>query len=187
MKAVVYDGAASGDDTVATIADHVCVALQARAYTIQCRRLRAMDVGWCRGCFGCWVQSPGLCVIDDDGRTLAADYVGSDLAVFTTRITFGGHSACMKRAIDRLLCLLSVTMRRDGQYVRHAPRYERMPRLLVVGVAPLDKEEAELFRAMVAAQGHNLHAPRTRAIAVPAPAELEHLLPQSLRELEVQP
>lgn len=58
------------------------------------------------GCFGCWVQTPGVCVIDDAGRDVARAVIQSDLAVFLIPVTFGGYSSELKKAVDRLICLL---------------------------------------------------------------------------------
>jgi hypothetical protein len=185
VKAVLYDGAECADRVTSAVARAAYEELADIGVRARRLCLREMQIGWCRGCLGCWVQSPGLCVRDDDAHTVMAAYVKCDVAVFVTRVTFGGYSAQAKRAVDCLLGLLSVTMRRYGMQVRHAPRYVRMPRLLVVGVAPVDKEEMELFRAMVAAQARSLHAPRARALAVHAPADLEGRLPRALSDLGV--
>jgi len=46
-------------------------------------------LGSCTGCFQCWLKTPGLCVIDDDGRLLAGKFIQSDLVVLLTPVTFG--------------------------------------------------------------------------------------------------
>jgi multimeric flavodoxin WrbA len=185
MNGVLYDGAQQHDDIAVAVADAVYAQLGRQGLNTRRFVLRDMNVGWCRGCLSCWVQTPGVCVLADDGRELAAAYVGADLVVFTSRIAFGGYAAQTKRALDRMLCHLSVKMRRYGTRVRHAARYARMPRMLAVGIAPLGKVEFELFQTVVAANGRSLHAPMTRAVAVHNTANVDALLPHALTELGV--
>ncbi|TFG71263.1 MAG: flavodoxin family protein, partial [Anaerolineales bacterium] len=32
--------------------------------------LRDMDIKYCTGCFGCWVKTPGECVVQDDSAVV---------------------------------------------------------------------------------------------------------------------
>jgi len=118
----------------------------------------------CLGCFGCWVKTPGICVIDDDGREVARLAVESDLLVFLTSITFGGYSSHLKKAVDRMIPIVSpFFLKREGE-IHHKPRYARYPHLRIVGVLSRPDEESEkIFKSLVARNARNFHGPSIAA------------------------
>jgi hypothetical protein len=84
----------------------------------------------CRGCFGCWLKTPGRCVQKDRGSELALLLARHDQAVFVSRLVFGGFSPAVKAAVDRSIGFILPFFRLDGQgRCRHLPRYERAPAL----------------------------------------------------------
>jgi len=50
-----------------------------------------MQIAACVGCFGCWVKTPGNCVIDDYGRETTRKAIQSDLMVGLIPVTFGAR------------------------------------------------------------------------------------------------
>ena len=132
------------------------------------------DVGWevndfylqdrkiapCQGCFGCLIRTPGICLIDDDGREVAKKAVQSDLMVFVSPVTFGGYSSDLKKAVDRLFLqiLYPFFMKINGEF-HHKPRYARYPCLIGLGVLSKSDEEGErIFKTLVARNAINLHS-----------------------------
>jgi hypothetical protein len=86
--------------------------------------------------------------------------VQSDLTIYLTAVTFGGYSSELKKAVDRIICLLSPFFMRINGEVHHRPRYERYPRLVGVGVLSCPDEESErLFTTLVERNAINLHSP----------------------------
>ena len=63
MDVVVLNGARAKDTKV----DEATDILQANlaSANVSTYRLRDLKVADCLGCFGCWVKTPGQCVIDD--------------------------------------------------------------------------------------------------------------------------
>jgi hypothetical protein len=119
-----------------------------------------LAIAGCLGCFGCWVRTPGECVLDDDGRRVARAVIQSDVTAFVTPVTFGGYSSSLKAAVDRLIPLGSPFFQRVAGETHHRRRYARYPRLLGVGtLAKPDAEAAGLFCALVGRNALNLHAP----------------------------
>ena len=60
------------------------------------------DIKPCMGCAGCWVKTPGRCVITRDGANgIAESLIRSDAVVLLSKITFGGFSADVKSFLDR--------------------------------------------------------------------------------------
>lgn len=160
MKAVILNGSRKGDDALDHVHEIVIDELAGRGWKVEPFILRDMEICHCVGCFGCWVQTPGVCLIDDGARDVAKGVVQSDLAVFLTPITFGGYSSELKKALDRIICIVSPDFMRVEGEVHHQPRYERYPRLMGLGVLPRADEESEgIFRTLVSRNAINIHAP----------------------------
>lgn len=57
----------------------------------------------CTGCFGCWIETPGRCVLDDSLSRLGPLLESADEVDVVAANTFGGVSPLVKRALDRAL------------------------------------------------------------------------------------
>ena len=166
MRALVLNGAIGPDSTLTRCEAYVVRALEARGAHVDVRRMQDIPVAWCQGCFECWTHTPGICKIDDAGRSIAESFAKSDVLVCLTPITFGGYSSELKKALDRSLgVLLPFFSRIDGE-VHHAPRY---PRHLAIGVvATMEPPEAEAettLRTLVTRNAINFAA-SVHAVAV---------------------
>jgi hypothetical protein len=160
MRATLLNGALPGDTFVDAIGAALQNTLQAAGWTVTPWTLHDEKLAYCLGCFECWTKTPGLCRIDDAGRDIAASVIGSDLAVFLTPITFGGYSSELKRAVDRVICLISPFFTRIEGEVHHRARYDRYPDLLGLGVLPAPHPAQEqIFRTLISRNAINLHAP----------------------------
>ncbi len=137
----------------------VSAGLAARGHEVQHLELRAMQVHQCRGCFGCWMKTPGRCVIRDDGARLAQELISADVGVLAAPVTMGFTSALLRRALERLLPLLHPYMRVVGGEVHHRPRYARYPRLaLLHGHEGVDAEDRELLALLYRRVAINLNS-----------------------------
>jgi multimeric flavodoxin WrbA len=90
-------GSSLGDEEANIVKEKVRAELSGRGWTVEVMPLASMDMAPCRGCFGCWTRSPGECVIDDQGRSVAQGLARADLWVLLTPVTFGGYSSALKR------------------------------------------------------------------------------------------
>ncbi len=63
----------------------------------------------CLGCFGCWVKTPGRCVLQDRASVLPELLKHCDEWIILSPIVYGGYSVCVKAAIERCLGYLSDT------------------------------------------------------------------------------
>lgn len=167
MNALILDGALPGDVALPALARCIQQALNARDHEAEIIALRKLKIAYCLGCFDCWTKSPGICKIDDDGRTVTRAMLASDLVVYLTPLTFGGYSSELKKALDRSICLVSPFFTRIDGEVHHKLRYDHYPAILGVGVslAPSDVQAAT-FTRLVERNALNLHAPAHGAIIV---------------------
>jgi len=114
----------------------------------------------CLGDFECWIKTPGVCRTRDVIGEIMEAMTTADLVVFLTPIVFGGYSAELKKAVDRLLGLIHPFFKEQDGLTRHFPRYQRYARLLVIGLAErIDDEAANIFREMAAGNAINLQSP----------------------------
>ena len=160
MRAVLLTDVPRDDRSTARACSMVSELLLARGASVALHDATMIDVGACVGCFDCWTTTPGRCRFRDDGDRLVRAVVNAELLVLLGPVTFGGYTARIKRAVDRLLPVLSPMLgRREGELHRRA-RYERMPRLVAVGTQVLPEEDpARLFRTIVERNALHLHAP----------------------------
>ncbi len=160
LKVLVFDGSRSGETEQEPALAVIEEEMVTRGWEVETLHLRDIEIKPCIGCFGCWAQTPGICVIDDACREVTKKLVQSDLLVIVTPVTFGGYSSEAKKALDRSLgMMLPHTMKINGK-THHRPRYKRYPRFIVVGTMPAHDPEIErVFKALVTRNSVNGHAP----------------------------
>lgn len=111
--------------------------LRAKNHQVTLLTLRALDIGYCTGCWGCWVKTPGRCVNDDGSREVCRAWVNSELVLLTSPLRMGFVTALLKAALDKIIPVaLPYVEIRKGES-RHKPRYRSTPRL----AALLEKDE----------------------------------------------
>jgi len=167
MNALILDGALPDNASVTAVSQHLLQALTASGRCVEVVELRKQKIAYCLGCFDCWTKSPGACKIDDDGRTVTAAMLASDLVVYLTPLTFGGYSSELKKVLDRSICLVSPFFTRIDGEVHHKARYDRYPAILGVGVAAAPNDaQAAIFGRLIERNALNLHAPAHAAFVV---------------------
>lgn len=154
---VLYDGQ---DEEAVAISKAVAVeydeAGQAQKPPAALLDVTTIAIADCIGCFGCWVRTPGLCVLTrDEGNQLCRAVLEAQTVVMVSRITWGGYSASIKTAADRMLPLLHPDFRRVNGEMHHRMRYSRMPLLRAVGFGGGTTAEEETFRNYTAAHRVN--------------------------------
>jgi multimeric flavodoxin WrbA len=160
MNATILNGALPGDHFVDAVTAALRDALQRQGWTVRPWQLAEEKLAFCLGCFECWTKTPGLCRIDDAGRNVAESLIQSDLAIFVTPITFGGYSSVLKKAVDRVIPLISPFFERIDGEVHHHARYARYPALFGLGVlSGPHPVQAQIFDTLVSRNAINLHAP----------------------------
>ncbi len=163
-EAYVLDGAREGDSAAEPVAGELLRRLGDAGWRAEAVRLREVEIAPCIGCFGCWTKTPGRCFRDDGAAEVARRAIRSGLLVYVTSVTFGGYASPLKKALDRMICLVSPFFQVVDGEVHHRPRYPRYPRLLGVGVAEgEDGERDRVFETLVHRNAINLHAQRWAA------------------------
>ena len=162
----VFQSAKPDDSFLREVEKKIVDEFECHGHEVEVIDLSNLSIAPCKGCFGCWVHSPGRCVIDDDGAKLTGWYLHADAVVLLSRICFGGYCSTMKRCMDRLIPMVLPFFRNFQGETHHKMRYESYPMLLSVGVLDEDdSEQAELFQHLVFRNALNF-CPKKTAIAV---------------------
>ena len=149
MKALILDGSLKDEESLQIAEKTIVGKLESSGWDTEIMRLRERKVADCLGCFGCWLKTPGICVIDDDGRNIAKAFINSDLVVFLTPVTFGGYSSELKKAVDRLIPTVLPYFKTIHGETHHGPRYVKYPNAVFIGLLQSDDAEAaRIFNAL---------------------------------------
>ena len=167
MKATILNGSNKDDKVLADIHSVIVGELSSKGWDVKSFLLHEMKIAYCLGCFECWVKTPGECRYNDDGREIARQFIQNDLVVFLTPVTFGGYSAELKKALDRIICLISPFFMKINGEVHHRKRYDKYPRLLGLGVMPgEDKQSEQIFTTLVGRNSINIHSPAHKGAVI---------------------
>lgn len=145
MRITIFDGAEAAGAMDGWV-DGVERGLATRGHAVRRLRLRERTLGQCKGCFGCWVKTPGRCDIRDGSEELLRELLASDLLILSSPTSMGMTSALSRRAIERMLPILHPYFEVVGGEVHHRGRYARYPRMaLLYGAEGCDPEDEELL------------------------------------------
>ncbi len=89
----------------------------------------------CKGCFECWVKTPGQCGMRDAANAVMADCIHAEELIWTTRVRFGCWEARAKATLDRTIGIVSPFFTTVHGETHHRARYDRYPRWGVIAVA----------------------------------------------------
>ncbi|MBO4484574.1 MAG: flavodoxin family protein [Lachnospiraceae bacterium] len=78
------------------------------------------NIAPCRGCFGCWQQMKGHCLIEDDQNEILDLYRTSDLIIWSFPLYCYSMPSHLKALLDRTIPLVKMRMEQlDDGTVRH--------------------------------------------------------------------
>jgi len=190
MKAVILNGALTGDNSLQCIQKELITHLEKTGSEVSTIILCERQIAHCIGCFNCWVRTPGICKSSGEGEHIAKWVIQSDLAIFLTPLTFGGYSSELKKAIDHLICLISPFFLKLNGETHHQKRYTKYPNILGVAVAKKKAtDSAEIFSRLLERNAINLHAPAHCAVVIDAETtsnETEQKLMAALKTVGVR-
>jgi multimeric flavodoxin WrbA len=176
-KFVVIDGSATGEDNLISKLGILTDVLKQSGAEIQVFSPRNMKLAHCIGCFGCWLETPGICRFrETDGQEIIKAMIRSDTIVLFTPVTFGGYSSQLKRIVDRFLPHLLPYFGVYHGEIHHRPRYLRYPRWVGIGVQDSpNTAEANTFKLIVGRNAINFHAPSYAAEVINSTDNPSHI------------
>lgn len=135
MKIVVINGSPGGKDSNTNVMVNAFLkgAKEAGADTINVF-LSEKEIHHCRGCFTCWFNNPGQCIIEDDMKDVLASTEGGDILVLATPLYFDNISGMLKVFMDRLVVLGDPHFETDqkGETRHIEPADAKTPKLVMM-------------------------------------------------------
>ncbi|MDR1164323.1 MAG: flavodoxin family protein [Deltaproteobacteria bacterium] len=127
----------------------------------------------CLGCFRCWTETPGICVIADRARDFAPRLARATELWVISRLVFGGLAPEVKAILDRSIGYILPFFRIEAGLTRHVPRYGASLSLAYYFLAEdATAPERELARQLARANGRNLGAREAKVVFFPRWEEL---------------
>jgi len=81
----------------------------------------------CVGCFGCWIKTPGKCVIKDKYSDFATILPHVREVIIVSKLVFGGLSPNVKAIFDRSIGFILPFFRDVDGEMHHQQRYRDRP------------------------------------------------------------
>lgn len=112
----------------------------------------------CIGCFGCWIKTPGKCVIKDGYENMGEILSQSDNVVIICKCCYGGYSPFVKNVLDRSISYLLPFFKTKNSETHHKPRYKNRFQLSVYFYGEkILLQEMETARDLVKANSVNFN------------------------------
>ena len=136
MNLLIMNGSKNGSEIDSHVSEIISI-ISGKGHNAKELLLRDMNYSPCRGCFNCWVKTPGLCIFKDDGDTLCREALNSDVILLASPVIMGYASALIKNALDRIIPLIHPYLENIDGEVHHMKRYKKYPALALL----LEKNE----------------------------------------------
>ncbi|WP_455715518.1 flavodoxin family protein [Anaerosporobacter sp.] len=145
--------------------------------------LSSLKIANCVGCFGCWVKTPGKCVIRDDAVDVYPYIAKSDTLLYITRIKYGSYDTIMKTMIERSIPVQQAFIRLVNGEAHHVQRNVALKKATIIAYGNIPTEEKEIFKRLVQRNAYNMHFESYEVIFV-TEEELEQTVRKEVSEWE---
>jgi multimeric flavodoxin WrbA len=111
----------------------------------------------CICCYGCWIKTPGKCIIDDGYNNMGMLLSKCNQLIVISKCFYGGYSPFVKNVFDRSVCpyLLPYFKTKNGE-THHPKRYKNTIALSVHFYGKISETEKETAKKLIVANGNNL-------------------------------
>ena len=118
--------------------------------------LSTMKISNCMGCFGCWVKTPGRCVIRDDATSVYPLIAQSSRLIYVSHVRYGGYDIVMKTMLERAIPIQKAFIRLYRGETHHVQRAVFKKDALIIAYGCTDEEERNVFRRLIARNANNM-------------------------------
>ena len=113
----------------------------------------------CIGCFGCWVKTPGECVIKDGFDRTGCDMGKCEELIMISECLYGGFSEFVKKVQDRAISYVRGDFDIVDNEMRHRRRYSNRVKLSAYFYGDdITEEEKRTAEGIVKANAKNFYA-----------------------------
>ena len=128
----------------------------------------------CIGCFGCWIKTPGACVINDQYRDMGERLSKCDEVMIISKCFYGGFSPFVKKVLDRSISYIHPYFEIRNGEMHHKPRYKKHFDLKVWFYGEnITEQEKHTAEKLIQANAVNLNCGLHKVIFVQDIAEIE--------------
>ncbi|MFW9846945.1 MAG: flavodoxin family protein [Candidatus Thorarchaeota archaeon] len=123
MKVLVINGSPRGNrGATAGVLKRFVEGMESAGAEVESVNLSRLKINFCRGCFDCWWNTPGVCVQDDDMKKMLPKLADADLQVYATPVYVDGMTGSMKTFLDRSIPLVEGKWEIRDNHCRHPLR-----------------------------------------------------------------
>lgn len=130
----------------------------------------------CRGCFGCWLKTPGYCFIKDELAHIGAVFGSCEKVVIISQNCYGGYSKGIKNVLDRSISTILPFFTYRGKMMHHRRRYRNVYDLVVAFYGDMTALEKETAGKLVRANQLNMAYRSTNLFFAESPDNLKEVL-----------
>lgn len=128
----------------------------------------------CTGCFGCWVRTPGGCVIRDAYGGMGEALAKCEELILISRCRYGGFSPFVKNVLDRSISYILPYFTVRNREMHHRSRYEnQMTMKACFYGSDVTDQEKRLAQDLVRANALNLNCRAGEVRFAARPEEFE--------------
>lgn len=128
---------------------------------IKCVTLDGDKIKSCIGCFNCWVKTPGICFMKDDGvNTISRHEIQADIIIILSKITYGAYSYDIKSFLDRSIPNILPFFEIVDNEMHHKMRYKRFPIIISIGYGTNTIQECQTFIELTERNALNFRPPK---------------------------
>ncbi|OJF77431.1 MAG: hypothetical protein BKP49_00090 [Treponema sp. CETP13] len=130
----------------------------------------------CVGCFGCWLKTPGVCVIHDGYENMPTLLAECDKYIVISKITYGGFSPAIKRLTDRSIGYVLPFFCIKGGEMHHKQRYNKTLNYTVIFYGEATDAEKATAQKLVQANADNMYAKIDKVVFVRSLQDIKEAL-----------
>lgn len=142
MRIVILDGQVNPENKEWSVyLTKLSAGLEKKGHGVKHYIIKDLKINRCTGCFGCWVKTPGVCVISDDNQEINRATINADFVLWASPLVMGFPSRYLKKKIDRFIPLIHPYFEVVNGEAHHRSRYPKYP--LYGLLAQPEKEDSE--------------------------------------------
>lgn len=112
----------------------------------------------CIGCFGCWLKTPGVCVIKDAYQQMGKNIAMCDELIIISKCMYGGYSPFVKNVLDRSISYIHPYFTIKNGEMHHQQRYQKNLTMKVIFYGEdITDQEKETAKKLTQANAVNFY------------------------------
>ena len=133
-------------------------------HSIEWIDLSKLKIANCVGCFGCWIKTPGKCVVRDDAVKIYPRIAASNKIMYISRVKYGSYDTLMKAMLERAIPIQQAFIRLLDGETHHVQRNVVPKQAVIIGYGDISEEEKDIFQQLIARNSKNMNFERYRII-----------------------